>query len=174
MKRNVHGESSLVESFERKLTVHGYNWDGVNGGNKRGFIYSRTCKEVQDEVLFAFYVLHSKIIFSKPVFEAEQLFVREQLIFEVKDSRKREVVLVDKEFMADQMEFKLFDSILDCKNLFVYHMLIIFRVFELPACMCTEVTYTIYLFKKDGTPVIITGIGLQNALSSCGNLERKR
>ena len=81
MKRNVHGEGSLVESFERELTIHDYDWDGVNGGNKRGFIYSRTCKKVWDEVLFAFYVLDSKIIFSKPIFEAEQLLVREQLIF---------------------------------------------------------------------------------------------
>ena len=87
MKRNVHGESSLVESFERKLTIHGYNWDGVDGGNKGRFIYSRTCKEVWDEVLFSF--------------EAEQQLVREQLIFEVEDSRKRRVVHVDKEFMAD-------------------------------------------------------------------------
>ena len=103
------------------------------------------CKEVWDEVL---------------VFEADQLFVREQLIFEVKDSRKRGVVHVDKEFMADKMKFKFFDSILDCQNLFVDHMVILFRVFELSACMCTKVTYTIYLFKKDGNPVIITGIGL--------------
>ena len=57
--------------------------------------------EVWDEVLFAFYVWDSKIIFSKSIFEAEQLFVREKLIFEVNDSGKRGVVHVDKEFMAD-------------------------------------------------------------------------
>ena len=56
------------------------------------------------------------------------------------------------------MKFKLFDSILDRQDLFVDHVVILFRVFELSACMRTEVTYTIYLFKKDGTPVITTGI----------------
>ena len=58
------------------------------------------------------------------------------------------------------MKFKLFDSIFDRENLFVDHMIILFRVFELSACMCIEVTYAIDLFKKDGTPVIITGISL--------------
>ena len=32
---NVHRKSSLVESFERKLIIHGYNWDGVDGGNNK-------------------------------------------------------------------------------------------------------------------------------------------
>ena len=58
------------------------------------------------------------------------------------------------------MKFKLFDSILDRQNLFVDHMVILFRVFELSAYMCTEVTDTIYFFKKNGTLVIITGIGM--------------
>ena len=62
--------------------------------------------------------------------------------------------------MADKVKFKFFDSILDRQNIFVDNMVILFRVFEFSACMCTEVTYTIYLFKKDGTPVIITGISL--------------
>ena len=36
-----------------------------------------------------FYVVNSEVVFSKPVFETEQLLVTEQLVFEVKDSGKR-------------------------------------------------------------------------------------
>ena len=38
-------------------------------------------EEVWNEVLFAFYVLEREIIFSKLVFETEQLLVKEQLVF---------------------------------------------------------------------------------------------
>ena len=30
LERNVHWEISLVESFERKLAIHRYNWKGLN------------------------------------------------------------------------------------------------------------------------------------------------
>ena len=40
LERDVHGEISLVERFERKLAIHGYNWNGVNRGDECGFIYS--------------------------------------------------------------------------------------------------------------------------------------
>ena len=46
-------------------------------------------------------MLNNEIIFSKPVFEVEEWFVKEQIFLEIKDSRKRGVVHVDKEFMAD-------------------------------------------------------------------------
>ena len=71
LERDVHGEISLVESFETMLAIHGYNWNGLNRGNECGFIYSWTGEEVWNEVLVAFYVLNSEIIFSKPGFEAE-------------------------------------------------------------------------------------------------------
>ena len=71
LERDVHGEISLVESFERKLAIHGYNWNGLNRGNECGFIYSWTGEEVWNEVLVAFYALNSEIIFSKPGFEAK-------------------------------------------------------------------------------------------------------
>ena len=96
----------------------------------------------------------SKVIFGQPGFEAEQMFVREQLVFKVKDSTKRGLVPVDKEFMVDYMKFKFFDSILDRQNLFVNHMII----FELSACMCTEMSHVIYFFKKNNTPIIITSV----------------
>ena len=67
-----------------------------------------------------------------------------------------------------------FNSILDCQNLFVDHMVVLFRVFELSACMCTEMTHAIDVFEKNGTPVVITGISLEDALSSCGNSEWRR
>ena len=110
-------------------------------------------------------MLNSEIIFSKPVFETEQLLVREQLVFEVKDSGKRRVIHVDKKFC---------NSILDCQNLFVDHMVVLFRVFELSACMCTEMTHTIDFFEKNGTPVIIADISLEDALFNCGNSEWRR
>ena len=59
------------------------------------------CKEVWDEVLFTFDVLDSKVIFGEPSFEVEQLLVRKQLVLEIKDSWKRGIVHVDKEFMVD-------------------------------------------------------------------------
>ena len=46
MERNVHGEGSLGETFERKLTIHGYDWDDVDWGNEWGLIYSRTGNEI--------------------------------------------------------------------------------------------------------------------------------
>ena len=54
-------------------------------------MYSWMCEEVWNEVLVNFYMLNSEIIFSKPVFETEQLLVREQLVFEVKDRGKEEL-----------------------------------------------------------------------------------
>ena len=71
LERDVHEEISLVESFERKLAIHGYNWNGLNRGDECRFIYSWTGEEVWNEVLVAFYVLNSEIILSKPGFEAE-------------------------------------------------------------------------------------------------------
>ena len=71
-------------------------------------MYSWMCEEVWNEVLVNFYMLNSEIIFSKLVFETEQLLVREQLVFEVKDSGKRGVIHVDKNFVADEMKFKFF------------------------------------------------------------------
>ena len=73
--------------------------------------------------------------------------------------------------MADKMEFKFFNTILNCQNLFVDHMVILFRVFELSARMCAKMTYAINVFEKDGTPIIITGISLEDALSTCGTLN---
>ena len=86
------------------------------------------CEEVWNDVLVAFYMLNSEIIFSKPGFETEQLLVREQLVFEVKDSRKRRVIHVDKKFVADEMKFEFFNSILDCQNLLVDHMVVLFSL----------------------------------------------
>ena len=89
------------------------------------------------------------------------MLVREQHIFKVKDSGKRRVIHIDKKLVADQMKFEFFNAILDCQNLFVDHMVILFRFFELSACMCTETTNAIYFFKKNGTLVIIAGICLE-------------
>ena len=114
-------------------------------------------------------MLDRKIIFSKLVFETEQLLVREQLVFEVKDSGKRRVIHVDRKFVADEMKFEFFNFILDCQNLFVHYMVVLFKVFELSACMCTKMTYAIDFLEKNGTPIIIAGISLEDALSSCGN-----
>ena len=114
-------------------------------------------------------MLNSEVILSKPGFEIEQLLVREQLVFEVKDSGKRRVIHV-----ADEMKFEFFNSILDCQNLFVDHMVVLFRVFELSACMCTEMTYAIAFFEKNGAPVIIAGISLEDALARCVNSEWRR
>ena len=72
------------------------------------------------------------------------------------------------------MKFKLFDPILYRQNLFVDHMVVLFRVFELSTCIGTEMVQAIYPFEENGTLVIITGIYLQNALSSCGNYEWRR
>ena len=72
------------------------------------------------------------------------------------------------------MKFKFFNSILDCQDFFVDHIVVFFRVFELSACMCTEMTHAIDFFEKNGTPVIITGINLEDAVSICGNLEGRR
>ena len=63
--------------------------------------YSWTCEEVWNEVLVAFDVLNSEVILSKLGFEIEQLPVREQLVFEVKDSGKRRIIHVDKKCVAD-------------------------------------------------------------------------
>ena len=30
LDKDVRGEISLVESFERKLAIHGYNWNGLD------------------------------------------------------------------------------------------------------------------------------------------------
>ena len=30
LERDVHGEISLVESFERKLAIHSYDWNGLD------------------------------------------------------------------------------------------------------------------------------------------------
>ena len=30
LERDIHGEVSLVESFERKLAIHGYNWNDLD------------------------------------------------------------------------------------------------------------------------------------------------
>ena len=30
LERDVHGKVSLVEGFERKLAIHGYNWNGLD------------------------------------------------------------------------------------------------------------------------------------------------
>ena len=46
-------------------------------------------------------MVNSEVVFSKPVFETEELLVKEQLVFEVKDSRKKRVIHVDKKFVAD-------------------------------------------------------------------------
>ena len=73
--------------------------------------------------------------------------------------------------MADKMEFKFFNAILNCQNLFVDHMVVLFRVFELSACMCTEMTHAINVFEENGTLIIIAGISLEDALSTCGNSE---
>ncbi|KAH9752199.1 hypothetical protein KPL71_014610 [Citrus sinensis] len=100
--------------------------------------------------------------------------IREQFVLEVKDAGKRRIIYVDKEFVADEMEFKFFNSILDCQNLFVDHMVVLFRVFELSACMGTEMTHAIDVFKENGTPIIIAGISLEDALSTCGNSEWRR
>ena len=51
---------------------------------------------------------------------------------------KRRVIHVDKEFVVDEMEFKFLNSIFDCQNLFVDHMVVLFRVFELSTCIGTE------------------------------------
>ena len=119
-------------------------------------------------------MLDRKVIFGKPVFETEELFVREQLVLEIKDSRKRRVVHIDKEFMANEMKLKYFDFIFDCQNFFIDHMVILFSFFELSACMRTEMRHAIYFFKKNGTSVIIVGISLEDALPSCGNSECRR
>ena len=70
--------------------------------------------------------------------------------------------------MADEMEFKFLNSIFDCQNLFVDHMVVLFRVFELSACMCTEMTHAINIFKENGTSIIIAGISLEDALPIVG------
>ena len=46
LERDVHGEISLVESFERKLAIHGDIWNGLNRGDECGFIYSWTGEKV--------------------------------------------------------------------------------------------------------------------------------
>ena len=51
--------------------------------------------------MFTFDVLDNKVIFGEPSFEVEQLLVRKQLVLEIKYSRKRGTVHVDKEFVAD-------------------------------------------------------------------------
>ena len=102
------------------------------------------------------------------------MLVREQFFVEVKDSGKRRVIHVDKKFVAGEMKFKFFDSILDYQNLFVDHMVVLFRVFELFACMCTEMTHAMDIFKKNGTPIIITSISLEDVLATCGNSEWRR
>ena len=71
LEKDVHGEISLVDSFERKLAIHGYNWNGLNRGDECGLIYSWTGKEAWNEVLVAFYVLNNEIVFSKLGFETE-------------------------------------------------------------------------------------------------------
>ena len=76
--------------------------------------------------------------------------------------------------MADEMEFKFLNSIFDCQNLFVDQMVVLLRVFEPSACMCTEMTHAIDVFEKNGTPIIIAGISLEDALSTCGNSEWRR
>ena len=45
--------------------------------------------------------MNNEVVFSKPDFETEQLLVREQLVFEVKDSGKRRIIHVDKKFVVD-------------------------------------------------------------------------
>ena len=65
--------------------------------------------------------------------------------------------------MADKMEFKFFNTILNCQNLFVDHMVVLFRAFEM--------THAIDVFKENGTPIIIASINLEDALSTCGNSE---
>ena len=72
------------------------------------------------------------------------------------------------------MKFEFFNAILDCQNLFVDHMVVLFKVFELSACMCTEMLHAIDFFEKNGTPVIIAGISLEDALSSYENFEWRR
>ena len=86
------------------------------------------CEEVWNDVLVAFYMLNSEIIFSKPGFETEQLLVREQLVFEVKDSGKKRFIHVDKKFVAHKIKFEFFNSILDCQNLLVDHMVVLFSL----------------------------------------------
>ena len=76
--------------------------------------------------------------------------------------------------MADKMELKFFNAILNCQNLFVDHMVVLFRVFELSTCMSTEMTHAIDVFEENGTPIIIVGISLEDVLSICGNAAWRR
>ena len=124
--------------------------------------------------MFTFDVLDSKVILWEPSFEIEELLVKKQLVLEIKDSGKRRIVHVDKELVADEVEFKLFDPVFYHQNFFVDHMAVLFRVFELSTCMSTEVVHAIYPFKENGTPIVVTGICLQNALASCWNFEWRR
>ena len=104
----------MVEGFESKLAIHGDNWDGLNGGDERRSIYSQSREKIKDEVLFIFYVLYSEVIFGKPSFEVEELFVRKQFVFKIKNPRKGRIIHIDKKSVAEEIEFKLFDTIFDC------------------------------------------------------------
>ena len=130
----------------------------------------RPGQEVKDEVLVSLYVFYQEVILGKPIFQSQQLLIMKCSIFKFKDLRERRVVKTDVKMMTNQVELKIFNSILDSQDLFIYHIVVVLGVLELPTSMGTKKLFAIYQFEQNSTPVFVACINLENSLTSGWNL----